>query len=51
MVMRSQEETALCLGVMTLVSSFSLCTLVVPPASLVSTSLNRLPTKLEKNSL
>ena len=39
------------LGVMTLVSSFSLCTLVVPSASLLPTPLNSLPRRLEKNSL
>jgi len=39
------------LGVMTRMSYFSLCTLVVPPSSLFSTSLNSLPTRLEKTNL
>jgi hypothetical protein len=41
----------LCSGVMILVSSFSLCTLVLPPTSLLPTSLNSLPARLEKYSL
>jgi hypothetical protein len=41
----------MCRGVMTLVTSFSHFTVVLAPASLFSTSLKSLPTRLEKNSL
>lgn len=39
-------KSLICLRVMALMSPFSLCTLIVPPASCPSTSLNSLPTRL-----